>query len=122
MQRGGTQGLISKVRSFYRRDREPTAEGFYSKSKSLERQNVSKLLTLSSVVCRQSFFDKVIEFPLLNVLFDLSVPDLCVKLDKPSTKSGKFGRGKSFNVSFDILNFAQKNLRSGTLAEFTTAG
>jgi hypothetical protein len=54
------QGLTSKVRSSYQQGRELISEAFDSKPKSSEQQNVSKLLTLSSAVCCQSFFGKLI--------------------------------------------------------------
>jgi hypothetical protein len=54
------KGLTSKVRSSYQQGRELVSEEVDSKPKSLEQQNVSKLLTLSGAVCCQSFFCKLI--------------------------------------------------------------
>lgn len=50
MQRGGVRGLTSKVRNSCQRDRELISEAFYSRPRSSESQNVSKLLALSSTV------------------------------------------------------------------------
>jgi hypothetical protein len=102
----GVQGLTSKVRSSYRQGRELISEALDNKPKSLERQNVSKLLTLSSAVCRQSLFSKLIQSPLSNILFDLAIPNFSVKFEKPSTERGKFRRRQGFNLLLDIFNFA----------------
>jgi hypothetical protein len=72
----------------------------------LEQQNVSKLLTLSSAVGGQSFFGKLVEFALSDILFDLAIPNLSVKLKKPSPESGEFGRGKGLDFLLDIFDFA----------------
>jgi hypothetical protein len=100
------KGSPSKVRSSYRQVREPTWEEFDSNSKSWERRNASKLLTLSGTVCRQSFICELVQLALSNVLFYLAVPNLSVKLKKPPTKSGKFGRRESLNLLFDIFDLA----------------
>jgi hypothetical protein len=54
------QGLTSKVHNSYQQGRELISEAFDNKPKSLEQQNVSKLLTLPSAVSCQSFFGKLI--------------------------------------------------------------
>ena len=101
------KGLSSRVRSFYQQAPEPIPEGFDNKSKSSEQQNVSKLLTLSSTVCRQSFFSKLVQLTLLNILFDLAIPSLSVKFRKPSAESGELGRLELLNFLFDIFDLSR---------------
>jgi len=98
------KGLSSIVRSSYQPAREPIPEAFDNKSKSSEQQNVSKLLTLSSAVCRQSFFSELVQLTLSNILFDLAIPSLSVKLCKPSAESSKLGRLEPLNFLFDIFD------------------
>jgi hypothetical protein len=99
------KGLPSRVRSFYRQVRELIAEGFDSKSKSSERQNVSKLLALSSAVCRQGFFGELVQLTLANIFFDLVIPSFSIELKKPPSEGGKFGWRKILDFVFDIFDF-----------------
>jgi hypothetical protein len=100
------KGLSSGVHSSYQPAHEPIAEGFDNKSKSSEQQNVSNLLTLSSAVCRQSFVSELVQPTVLNILFDLAIPSLSVKLRKPSAESGKLGRLEPLNFLFYIFDLA----------------
>jgi hypothetical protein len=47
--------------------------------------------TLSSGVSGQSLSGKLIEFALSGILFDLAIPNLSIKLNKPSRESDEFG-------------------------------
>jgi hypothetical protein len=98
------KGLSSGVRSFYQQACEPIPEGFHNKSKSSGQQNVSKLLTLSSTVCRLSVFGEPVQLTLLNIVFYLAIPSLSVKLGKPSAESGKLGWLEPLNFLFDIFD------------------
>src|SRR3989338_6035270 len=100
----GVKDLPSRVCSSYQQVREPILGGPDSKPKSSERRNVSKLLTLSSAVCCQSFFGELVQPTLSDVLFDLAVLNLSVKLKKPSAESGKFRRREPLNFLFDVLD------------------
>ena len=104
------KGSISKVRSSCQQVRKPISEVSDSKPKSSAPRNVSKLLTLSSAVCRQCFFCELVQFTLSNILFDLAVSNLSVKLKKPSTESGKFRRRQTLNFLFNTFDLTHGNL------------
>jgi hypothetical protein len=109
------KGLPSKVHSFYQQVREPTSEGFDNNSKSSEQQSASKLLALSGAVGCKSFLGEFIQPTLSNILFDLPIPSLRIKLKKPSTESGKLGRREFLNFLFDIFNLIHRDLLDSTL-------
>ena len=97
-------------------------EGFDSNSKSSEQRNVSKLLTLSSAVCGQSFVGELVQLTLSNILFDLAVPHLSVKLKKPSTESGKFRRCEILNFLFNIFDLTDGDLLSSNFSRVSRRG
>jgi hypothetical protein len=112
--------LTSKVHNSYQQVRELILEGFYSSSKSSERQNVSKLLTLPGSMRRQSFVCQLVQSALASVLFDLAIPNLRVKFKKPSTESGKFRRRETSDFLFNIFNLIHgKTSWAITLPEFS---
>jgi hypothetical protein len=96
--------------------------GFDSSSKNSERQNVSKLLTLASAMCCQSFVCELVQPALSNIFFYLAIPNLGIKLKKPPTERGEFGGRESSNFSLDVFDFTHGNLLDITLAEFVTDG
>ena len=114
--------MTSKARSSYQRVREPILAGFDSSSKNSERQNVSKLLTLPSAMCRQSFVCELVQSALSNILFDLAVPNLSVKLKKPPTESGKFRRRETSDFLFDIFDFTHGNLLVRNISRVSRLG
>jgi len=58
----------------------------------------------------QSFVGKLVEFALSNILFNLAVPNLSVKLKKPPTESSKFRRREISDFLFDVFDLTHGNL------------
>ena len=67
-------------------------------AKGIDHESISETHT---------FFSKLVQLTLLNILFDLAIPSLSVKFRKPSAESGELGRLELLNFLFDIFDLSR---------------